>query len=54
MQKNGILLKSEIDGSTKVIHRKYFKHLKEATQRSHLGRKKCNGFWQLPEGKVNV
>jgi hypothetical protein len=32
---------------TKVIHTKYYKHLKEGAHQSHFGRKKWAGFWQI-------
>ena len=31
----------------KVIHPKYYKHLKKGTHQSHLGRQKWAGFWQI-------
>ena len=32
--------------TAKVIHLKYYKHLKKAAQHSHLGRLEWAGFWQ--------
>ena len=31
----------------KVIHPKYYKHLKKGACQSHLGRQKWAGFWQI-------
>ena len=31
----------------KVIHPKYYKHLKKGAHQSHLGRQKWAGFWQI-------
>ena len=31
----------------KVIHPKYYKHLKKGAQESHLGRQKWASFWQI-------
>ena len=31
----------------KVVHPKYYKHLKKSAHQSHLGRQKWAGFWQI-------
>ena len=33
------------DGENKVIHPKYYKHLKKDAHQSHLGRQKMGWFW---------
>ena len=32
---------------SKVIHPKYYKHLKKGAHQSNLGRQKWAGFWQI-------
>ena len=34
------------DTTGKVIHPKYYKHLKKAAQHRHFGRSEWAGFWQ--------